>query len=522
MNGAIRMGWRRRRSLVLATGVALLLAQRGFADNIEWQGGVGNWFTPSNWSDQTNKLDQVPGDADFASIDNGGEAQIVSGSAIAEYLQVDGGEISLSGGTVTANGSSGSVGEAIGVSGVSEFTQSGGINTSTTVILGYNSGSSGTYDLSTGTLMVTNINSSTASEVVGYSGNGTFVQSGGNHTVNDLTLGYSSGANGTYTLSGIGLLSVGEEVVGYGGTGLFNQSGGTNSVGSNSLYLAVTTGSTATYNLSNTGSLSVSGDEYVGYGGTGIFNQSGGTLSIADVLSVGTGSTATISGGMSTAGSVSNSGNLSIGNSCSLVINGSFTQAGGITTVSGILTVNSNSISITAGAVDLSDGQLFVNFGSSADPISAIQGYVRAGYDNGAWNGTGIISSSAASHSGFGLGYADGNIDRGTLAKANQILIEYALIGDANLDGTVNLTDLLALLNNYGASGRDWAEGDFNYDGTVNLTDLLALLNNYGQSATVADFASTASRATAVPEPATRGLILLGATNLLTRRRRRY
>jgi predicted outer membrane repeat protein len=55
--------------------------------------------------------------------------------------------------------------------------------------------------------------------------------------------------------------------------------------------------------------------------------------------------------------------------------------------------------------------------------------------------------------------------------------------GDSNFDGTVNLTDLLTVLNNYGQSGKGWTDGDFNFDGTVNLTDLLALLNNYGQSA---------------------------------------
>jgi hypothetical protein len=85
------------------------------------------------------------------------------------------------------------------------------------------------------------------------------------------------------------------------------------------------------------------------------------------------------------------------------------------------------------------------------------------------------------------LGYADGSSDLGTAAAPGQVLIKYTLAGDANLDGTVNLTDLLDLLNSYALSGRDWAEGDFNYDGTVNLTDLLTLLNSYGESNTSAE-----------------------------------
>jgi Dockerin type I domain len=55
--------------------------------------------------------------------------------------------------------------------------------------------------------------------------------------------------------------------------------------------------------------------------------------------------------------------------------------------------------------------------------------------------------------------------------------------GDANLDGTVNITDLLVLLNNYNQTGKDWEQGDFNFDGTVNITDLLLLLNNYNDTA---------------------------------------
>jgi PEP-CTERM motif len=71
---------------------------------------------------------------------------------------------------------------------------------------------------------------------------------------------------------------------------------------------------------------------------------------------------------------------------------------------------------------------------------------------------------------------------------------------------------LLTLLNNYTQTGRDWAEGDFNYDGTVNITDLLAMLNNYDQSGGASTIA--------VPEPAMTGLLALGAAGRMVRRRR--
>src|ERR1700733_11506604 len=121
-------------------------------------------------------------------------------------------------------------------------------------------------------------------------------------------------------------------------------------------------------------------------------------------------------------------------------------------------------------------------------PTATIRSYLSSGYNGGTWTGTGLISSTAASTSGkFAIGYLDGD-DNG--ATSGQLLLEYAIVGDANLDGTVNLTDLFTLLNNYGEIGKDWSEGDFNYDGTVNLTDLLALLNNYGQSANLAGLSS--------------------------------
>lgn len=53
--------------------------------------------------------------------------------------------------------------------------------------------------------------------------------------------------------------------------------------------------------------------------------------------------------------------------------------------------------------------------------------------------------------------------------------------GDANLDGSVNVFDLLAVALNYGKpSGATWSTGDFNYDGKVSLEDMLALAFNYG------------------------------------------
>jgi lysophospholipase L1-like esterase len=199
----------------------------------------------------------------------------------------------------------------------------------------------------------------------------------------------------------------------------------------------------------------------------------------------------TLSGGVS--GSVS----LAVSGSGTVVISGASNSMTGL--------------KISGGAtVDLTTSLLTINYGAKPDPIGTIQGYLASGV---------LMSSSAAASGGkFALGYADGNVDLQSTAVPGQLLVEYALVGDTNLDGTVNLTDLLTLLNNYGQTSRDWAQGDFNYDGTVNLTDLLSLLNNYGQSATLASSSLFTSQV--VPEPATCTLFALGLTTFLPRPRR--
>ena len=101
-----------------------------------------------------------------------------------------------------------------------------------------------------------------------------------------LTLGCNPGSTGTYNFTG-GYLS-GNVIVGESGTGTFLQSGGTQcilrvtltplQVGGN--YFGTRCGS-GTYVLSDTGMLSCTGGEMVGVGGgSGTFTQSGGTNNI--------------------------------------------------------------------------------------------------------------------------------------------------------------------------------------------------------------------------------------------------
>jgi autotransporter-associated beta strand protein len=238
----------------------------------------------------TGTVGQYIGDIGSGSFTQSGGTNAVSGGL---YFGTN------SGGNGTYNLSSsgllsvtGTGGEYIGYIGSGSFTQSGGTNAvSYGLLLGTGSGSSGTYNLSGSGLL----SAGTVGEYIGFSGSGSFAQSSGTNAMpSGLYLGTNSGARGTYNLSGSGLLSVTGTIgqyIGFSGSGSFTQSGGTNAVTSG-LLLGSSSGGSGTYNLSGSGLLSVTGTvgEYIGYFGRGSFTQSGGTNAVSYGLLLGSGS----------------------------------------------------------------------------------------------------------------------------------------------------------------------------------------------------------------------------------------
>jgi hypothetical protein len=90
-------------------------------------------------------------------------------------------------------------------------------------------------------------------------------------------------------------------------------------------------------------------------------------------------------------------------------------------------------------------------------------------------------------------------------------------VGDANLDGEFNSTDLVAVLasGTYEADVASvWSTGDFNGDGRTNSGDLVAALSDGGYEA------GPRAAVAAVPEPAAAGLLLIGSLLVGTQRRR--
>lgn len=199
--------------------------------------------------------------------------------------------------------------QLIGYAGRGVFIQDGGTNTVGTspfvgqLVLGWGIGSDGTYDLHGGSV------NSIQGAIVGFRGSGVFNNSGGAHVSDFLSLGLESTANGTYNLSGTGLLTTsGSTYVGIRSTGVFNHSAGTSLVGSD-VVIGRLAGGNGTYNLSGSGVLNVSGNSVVGGAGIGTFNQSGGTHTTAQVA-IGSAGTYRLDGGTLNAGSVVNQGTL--------------------------------------------------------------------------------------------------------------------------------------------------------------------------------------------------------------------
>lgn len=288
------------------------------------------------------------------------------------------------------------------------------------------------------------------------------------------------------------------------------------------------------------------------------FNATGSTLQIATGATLTTGSNTTVSGSPAVEldGTWSTSG--------SKVTLGGVSGAGTLITNApvsvqhlriGTLSLSTTTLSITGGGgnagtsrlnalpslngnskLDVNDHDLVLDY-AAASPISleAVRTMLAGGYAAGAWNGTGIVSSSAKNSPasartalGYRLSSDTVGLAGGTFSGLDiddsAILIKYTLAGDANLDGAVNVTDLALLAAGWEQSGH-WTDGDFNYDGTTNSIDLGLLALNWHNSASGAPGLEILTAAlglptTAIPEPASLTAALAGAFAFSRRQRR--
>jgi autotransporter-associated beta strand protein len=291
-------------------------------------------------------------------------------------------------------------------------------------------------------------------------------------------------------------------------------------------------GGTASPLVSGTGGLTVAGSGLLLLYGPNTYSggtvvAAGGHLLVASDSSLPSNSSLQNNGNATLAGnatlsSLTGTGKLTVGNgtennTVQLALNSGLATQGG-------LSIAANS------ALDITNNHLVINYGGGTDPVSSIAALLTTGYNGGHWNGIGgIISSAVAGNPGYSIGYADSG-DTGNPAglASGTLEIAFTLMGDADLNHTVNGIDFGILAANFNKTVSRWDQGDFDYNNIVNGIDFTNLAANFNKAASSAsDLAALEAFAAAnglladVPEPASIGLVALGIGALASGRRRR-
>ncbi|HMB96507.1 MAG TPA: trypsin-like serine protease [Tepidisphaeraceae bacterium] len=284
---------------------------------------------------------------------------------------------------------------------------------------------------------------------------------------------------------------------------------------SNDASIAELPGSTGHLTIGNSTAWNASGNVYVG--GTADGAGGSGNLSIA-----------------SASAAVSISGRLKVWSGSTVNYNAGDLAAGtlDIDTAAHVLlasgknkVLNAGLLSITGtGQLDLADN----NMDAGSTSLDSLRNFLHSGYNGGAWNGSGIISSNGNA-ARFALGYAQASTAHisnffGEGVNPGDDLVEYTLFGDTDLDGDVDNADFGNFFSHFGmSSGADWSDGDFDYDGDVDNADFGIFFTNFGLSGLTPPpqmLAFAQSIGFAVPEPTILSAIALTLIPLRRPRRK--
>jgi autotransporter-associated beta strand protein len=350
-----------------------------------------------------------------------------------------------------------------------------------------------------------------------------------------------------------------------GATGIFSTTLApfTNLSSGSSRSFTATMAATTTGSFTTTLSLAASDENLLGAAGQTLLLTLRGVVQVADTIRTVTAGQVQVDSAAITGG-----GKLIKQGAGELIRGGSSSFTGGTVVQAGLLTVSSSAalgtgpltvadnatLSLdtarlaataldvaTSGKLDLGTGRIEVAAGGITE--AALRAGIVAGMDDGSWGGaSGITSGSAAAAGGTrAVGYM---IDAGGAAT-----IAFAAPGDTNLDGLLDLDDIVAFVNagliDTGLAAT-WATGDFDYNGLVDLDDVIKFVGtdlydkgsylpaalgglgvasplNTGSPAEITSLGE-ASIVMVVPEPGGWGIVLqaavAGAMALASRRRR--
>ncbi len=290
--------------------------------------------------------------------------------------------------------------------------------------------------------------------------------------------------------------------------GLINQGIISSQTSGKTLTISSTTfTNSGTVETSNGGVLSISSSTSVT--NTGQFTNAG-TTSLNTISNSGT---FTQTGTLTEAGNFLNSGTASFGGTQNWTKGTTLTNSAGLATfesdagsasaydlnmnvTGGLVTLETpqhwQGLTVSgSGVLDITNNHIIITY-TGADPVSSIAAYIKSGYNGGFWNGPGVISSTAQTLTDglrYGVGWADGSDKIVTGLTSGEIELKYTLLGDANLDGTVNGSDFSILAANFGLGVTNWDQGNFLFSSSVNGSDFSALAANFGQGDNGADLA---------------------------------
>jgi subtilisin family serine protease len=147
--------------------------------------------------------------------------------------------------------------------------------------------------------------------------------------------------------------------------------------------------------------------------------------------------------------------------------------------------------------LDLTDNDLIVDYDGGtpyepSDELLDIRRWIAAGYNEWAWDGNGIVSSTALDNPVlYGLGYAQNDMLfisleslSGATVDMTAVVVKFTYNGDLNLDGVVDDLDVAILglyYDGHAVNTHYWNEGDiFGYDGYIDDLDVAIIGLTYG------------------------------------------
>jgi autotransporter-associated beta strand protein len=143
------------------------------------------------------------------------------------------------------------------------------------------------------------------------------------------------------------------------------------------------------------------------------------------------------------------------------------------------MTIAASTPNVWIATVDINNNAMVIDYSGAASPLLTHLSQIRSGHANGAWTGMGITSSTAATVTNRGIGYAEASdiftafpaTFEGRTVDSTAVLIKQTYYGDTDLNGMVDFDDYSRTDAGFNLHRTGWFNGDFDYNGIVDFDD---------------------------------------------------